>query len=161
LRRSLRNYALWRRLGSRCTALLGYSMDFKVTWSDQAVGDLRELCAYIARHDPEAALRMGNGSSRPRSHPGAVPFYQTAISSRSARTTARDCFSFVPHLLRCARNSTKWTFCTFVTGLVTSLHSERPNPAVSVDAPTLVLSSRGLHPVRRATEQQRCKTPQT
>jgi toxin ParE1/3/4 len=36
-------------------------MDFKVIWSDQAIENLRELCAYIARHDPEAALRMGNG----------------------------------------------------------------------------------------------------
>ncbi len=36
-------------------------MGFKVIWSDQAIQDLRELCAYIARHDPEAALRMGNG----------------------------------------------------------------------------------------------------
>ena len=36
-------------------------MGFKVIWSDQAIGDLRDLCAYIARHDPEAALRMGNG----------------------------------------------------------------------------------------------------
>ena len=36
-------------------------MEFKVTWSDQAMGDLHDLCSYIARHDPEAALRMGNG----------------------------------------------------------------------------------------------------
>ena len=36
-------------------------MDFKVIWSDQAIQDLHDLCTYIARHDPEAALRMGNG----------------------------------------------------------------------------------------------------
>jgi toxin ParE1/3/4 len=36
-------------------------MGFKVIWSDQAIDDLRELCAYIASHDAEAALRMGNG----------------------------------------------------------------------------------------------------
>ena len=36
-------------------------MGFKVIWSDQAIEDLRGLCAYIARRDPEAALRMGNG----------------------------------------------------------------------------------------------------
>lgn len=35
-------------------------MDFKIIWSEQALGDLRDLCSYIARHDPEAALRMGN-----------------------------------------------------------------------------------------------------
>jgi plasmid stabilization system protein ParE len=32
-----------------------------VIWSGQAIGDLRDLCSYIARHDPEAALRMSNG----------------------------------------------------------------------------------------------------
>lgn len=36
-------------------------MDFKVIWSEQAIGDLRDLCSYIAGHDPEAAVRMGNG----------------------------------------------------------------------------------------------------
>jgi toxin ParE1/3/4 len=36
-------------------------MDFKVIWSDEAITDLREICAYIAQHDPQAALRMGNG----------------------------------------------------------------------------------------------------
>ncbi len=36
-------------------------MDFKVIWSTQAIEDLRELCSYLARHDPQAALRMGNG----------------------------------------------------------------------------------------------------
>ncbi len=36
-------------------------MGFKVIWSDQAIADLRDLCSHIARHDPEAALRMGNG----------------------------------------------------------------------------------------------------
>ena len=36
-------------------------MDFKVIWSDEAITDLRDICSYIARHDPEAALRVGNG----------------------------------------------------------------------------------------------------
>ena len=36
-------------------------MDFKVIWSDEAIADLREICSYIAQHNPEAALRMGNG----------------------------------------------------------------------------------------------------
>ena len=36
-------------------------MDFKVIWADEAITDLREICFYIARHDPEAALRMGHG----------------------------------------------------------------------------------------------------
>jgi toxin ParE1/3/4 len=36
-------------------------MDFKVIWSEAAISDLRDLCSYIARHDPEAAQRMGKG----------------------------------------------------------------------------------------------------
>lgn len=36
-------------------------MDFKVIWSDEAIADLREICSYIARDNPEAALRMGQG----------------------------------------------------------------------------------------------------
>lgn len=36
-------------------------MDFKVIWSAAAISDLRDICAYIAREDPDAALRMGNG----------------------------------------------------------------------------------------------------
>lgn len=36
-------------------------MEFKVIWSDGAIADLREICSYIARHDPRAAQRMGRG----------------------------------------------------------------------------------------------------
>lgn len=36
-------------------------MDFKVTWSDQAIADLHDICSYIARDDPQAAGRMGRG----------------------------------------------------------------------------------------------------
>lgn len=36
-------------------------MDFQVIWSDGAITDLQDICAYIARDNPEAALRMGNG----------------------------------------------------------------------------------------------------
>ncbi len=36
-------------------------MGFKVIWSDEAIADLHEICSYIARDNPEAALRMGNG----------------------------------------------------------------------------------------------------
>jgi toxin ParE1/3/4 len=36
-------------------------MDFKIIWSDEAIADLNDICSYIARQDPEAALRMGNG----------------------------------------------------------------------------------------------------
>ncbi len=36
-------------------------MDFKVIWSDAAIADLRDICSYIGRHDPQAAQRMGRG----------------------------------------------------------------------------------------------------
>jgi plasmid stabilization system protein ParE len=36
-------------------------MDFKVIWSDTAIADLHGICTYIARHDPQAAQRMGQG----------------------------------------------------------------------------------------------------
>ena len=36
-------------------------MDFKVIWSDAAIADLHDICSYIARHDPQAAQRMGRG----------------------------------------------------------------------------------------------------
>ena len=36
-------------------------MDFKVIWSDAAITDLHGICSYIARDNPEAALRMSNG----------------------------------------------------------------------------------------------------
>ncbi len=36
-------------------------MDFKVIWSDAAIADLHDSCSSIARHDPQAAGRMGQG----------------------------------------------------------------------------------------------------
>jgi plasmid stabilization system protein ParE len=36
-------------------------MDFKVIWSDAAVADLHDVCSYIARHDEQAARRIGRG----------------------------------------------------------------------------------------------------
>ncbi|MBA3960404.1 MAG: type II toxin-antitoxin system RelE/ParE family toxin [Chthoniobacterales bacterium] len=36
-------------------------MDFQVVWSDAAIADLHSLCSYIARDDPQAALRVGRG----------------------------------------------------------------------------------------------------
>jgi toxin ParE1/3/4 len=36
-------------------------MDSKVVWSDEAIANLRDICSYIARDNPEAALRMGHG----------------------------------------------------------------------------------------------------
>ena len=36
-------------------------MDFKIVWSDAAIADLQEVCAYVAQDDPQAALRLGRG----------------------------------------------------------------------------------------------------
>jgi len=36
-------------------------MDFKVIWSDEAIGDLNDICTHIARQDVEAAVRVGSG----------------------------------------------------------------------------------------------------
>jgi len=36
-------------------------MDYKVIWSDTAIADLNESCSYIARDNPSAAQRMGQG----------------------------------------------------------------------------------------------------
>jgi toxin ParE1/3/4 len=36
-------------------------MEFKIIWSENAIGNLRDLCAYIASQNPEAAQRMGHG----------------------------------------------------------------------------------------------------
>jgi plasmid stabilization system protein ParE len=38
-------------------------MDYKVIWSVAAIADLHEICAYISRDHPQAALRVGAGSS--------------------------------------------------------------------------------------------------
>ena len=36
-------------------------MDYKIIWSDEAIADLQSICTYIARDNPEAAERIGNG----------------------------------------------------------------------------------------------------
>ena len=36
-------------------------MDFKIIWSDAAVGDLADICFYIAQDDPEAASLVARG----------------------------------------------------------------------------------------------------
>jgi toxin ParE1/3/4 len=36
-------------------------MDFKIVWSDAAIADLQEICSYVARHDTNAAERLGRG----------------------------------------------------------------------------------------------------
>jgi toxin ParE1/3/4 len=49
-------------------------MDFKVIWSDEAIADLRDICSYLAQHDPEAALRTGTGILDHVRIPAGFPF---------------------------------------------------------------------------------------
>src|SRR4051794_39552661 len=34
---------------------------YKVIWTDAAIADLRDICAYIGHHDRNAALKIGRG----------------------------------------------------------------------------------------------------
>ena len=36
-------------------------MDFKIIWSDSAIHDLKLICEYIAKDNPDAATRVGHG----------------------------------------------------------------------------------------------------
>jgi toxin ParE1/3/4 len=36
-------------------------MGYKIIWSENAIADLQGICSYIARDNPEAAERIGNG----------------------------------------------------------------------------------------------------
>ena len=36
-------------------------MDFKVIWTESAIADLRDLCDYIARDNPQASEKTGRG----------------------------------------------------------------------------------------------------
>ena len=36
-------------------------MDFKIIWTDSAIGDLKEICGYISRDNPSAAEKTGRG----------------------------------------------------------------------------------------------------
>jgi toxin ParE1/3/4 len=40
---------------------MGDAVEFKIVWSDRAIADLEELCAYIASDNPEAAYKTGRG----------------------------------------------------------------------------------------------------
>jgi toxin ParE1/3/4 len=36
-------------------------MDFKIIWSESAIADLRDICGYIARDNPQASGKTGRG----------------------------------------------------------------------------------------------------
>jgi toxin ParE1/3/4 len=64
-------------------------MDFKIIWSDAAISDLQEICSYIARHDPKAALRMGHGILGHVRILGSFPFIGPTYP-RGVRGTLRE-----------------------------------------------------------------------
>jgi toxin ParE1/3/4 len=64
-------------------------MDFKVIWSDAAITDLHEICSHIARHDPQAATRLGKGILDHVRILGSFPFIGPAYP-RGARGLLRE-----------------------------------------------------------------------
>jgi len=63
-------------------------MDFEVIWSDTAIADLQDICSYIARHDPQAAHRLGRGILDHARTLGSFPFIGPAYP-RGARGPLR------------------------------------------------------------------------
>jgi plasmid stabilization system protein ParE len=102
-------------------------MDFKVIWSDQAIEDLRELCAYISRHDSEAALRMGNGILDHVQLLAQFPFIGPPYPRGTQGPLREIVFRSYRIFYDVCRCHAGWTFCTFATALATNLDSEQPN----------------------------------
>ena len=54
-------------------------MDYKVILSERSIGDLREICKFIAKDNPQAALNVGNrlikGTSELAHYPQAGKVY--------------------------------------------------------------------------------------
>jgi toxin ParE1/3/4 len=38
---------------------MGERLEYKIVWSETAIGDLNEICSYIAEDNPQAASRLG------------------------------------------------------------------------------------------------------
>ena len=94
-------------------------------------GSSRPVCLYCP---PRSGSRAADGQRypRPRSDPGAVPFYWTAVSPRiPADRCVRLFFGHTASFMMCARNQARWTFSMFAMVLATSLCSEPPNHAAS------------------------------
>lgn len=64
-------------------------MDFKVIWSEAAIADLHDICSYIARHDSQAADRMGRGILDHVRILGSFPFIGPTYP-RGARGSLRE-----------------------------------------------------------------------
>jgi plasmid stabilization system protein ParE len=109
-------------------------MDFKVIWSDEAITDLRDICSYIARDNPEAALRMGNGILDHVQILAQFPFIGPAYP-RGAQGPLREIvFRAYRIFMMCPRNHSKWTSCMFGTLRATNRSFEGPNLAHALDA---------------------------
>src|ERR1041385_2514083 len=61
-------------------------MDYKIIWTDSAIGDLTNICKYIARDNPDAAGRVGHGILNHVKILETFPFIGPAYPRRSAGT---------------------------------------------------------------------------
>ena len=61
-------------------------MDFKIIWSDSAIGDLKNICEYIARDKPGAARKTGRGILNHVKLLETFPFIGPPYPRRSAGT---------------------------------------------------------------------------
>jgi len=59
-------------------------MDFKIIWTDSAIGDLREICAYISRDNRSASERVGRGILEHVKLLETFPFIGPAYPRRSS-----------------------------------------------------------------------------
>ena len=109
-------------------------MDFEVIWSDEAIKNLHDICSYIARDNPEAALRMGNGilamSRFWRSFPSSVRPIPEEHRDRYGKLFSAPIGSFMMY----PKNRAEWKSSLFGMLRVTSPHCELPNLAHALDA---------------------------
>ena len=117
-------------------------MDFKVIWSDEAIADLRGICSFIARDNPEAALRMGNGILN---HVRILAqFHSLAqhIPKEPGGRYAKLSFTLTASSMTSPRSRVEWTSCMFGTRHAANRSCETPNLAHALDAArTLCLRS--------------------
>jgi len=78
-------------------------MDFKIIWTDSAIGDLKEICDYISRDDPEAAGRVGRGILDHVKILETFPFVGPPYPRRSSGTIRE--IVFAPRLARRERRT--------------------------------------------------------
>jgi addiction module RelE/StbE family toxin len=61
-------------------------MDFKIVWTESAIGNLQEICEYISRDNPVAAQKIGRGILDHVRILETFPFIGPAYPRRSSGT---------------------------------------------------------------------------